>query len=313
MLMCHNRPSFLDKTHRFLFTEKHHRITYQHCCCISFGSRKEKKMFGESSFETNPSFEEGQEAAASTGANGRSNGFRPQNAPDADEERTAASNSSQESDVEPSFFIIPPQGNDIFRDQRRLPWEKISTAKNGTLEGSAGAAADTLLSITPSGTYNIFGAYRRDRLVRDIDTAGERGSDGHVAILKTLKRAGILIFIIDSKVSSSVADIMDSVQNVITHTRKVQRESTYKREFEEDVDFGKIPRGVCNVASKNQWCLLYRDPDGRLFNLTLAPYTTALAGRWEDVLQSFSVLQAVTILAVLSRSFSCSTSGTYIH
>jgi hypothetical protein len=270
-------------------------------------------MFGEQSFETNPSLEEGQGGRGRRLAASRNNGggsYRFQSQGAQDEELTAASHSSQQSEVEPSFFIIPPKENDNFQEQRRLPWEKNASAKNNNETN----AADAILSVTSSGTYNIFGAYRRDRLVRDIDTAGERGTDGHAAILKTLKRAGVLIFIIDSKVSGSVADIMDSVENVITHTRKMQRETNDNMEYEKkDGGDGRFTRAVYDVSNKNQWCLLYRDPDGRLFNLTLAPHTTALAGEWEGLLQSFSVVQALTILVVLSRSFSCSTSGKFLR
>jgi hypothetical protein len=278
-------------------------------------------MFGVSSFETNPSLDEGLElgndhdgqlgsAFGATEANGRNstNRSRSQNAAEVDDELTAASNTSHKSDAEPSFFIIPPNENCVFRDQQRtLPWERVSCAKNGTVKRSSGEATPgSILSVT----YNRFGAYRRDRLIKDIDACGESGSDGYAAILKTLKRAGILIFIVDSKVSGSIADIMDSIQNVITHTRKLQRESTHSIDCENNVDLGKIPRAVYSVSSKNQWCLLYRDLDGRLFNLTLAPHTAVLAETWEKLLQSFSVLQAVSILMVLARSFSCFTSGT---
>lgn len=279
-------------------------------------------MFGESSFETNPSLEEGDEQRHGRGSgarNGRNSSSRfrvQQNSHNVNEDLTAASNSSRESDAEPSFFIIPPKDNDIFREYKKaMPWEKIAAAKNsGVYEGSVVPdPGESILSVTSSGTYNMCGAYRRDRLVRDIDTAGERGSDGHAAILKSLKRAGVLIFIIDSKVSNSLSDMMESVHNVITHARKLQKESSYCVEYENDVDGGRIPKAVCDSVSKNQQCLLYRDPEGRLFNLTLAPHTTALAGTWEALQQSFSILQAMTILAVLPRSFSCSTTGKKNH
>jgi hypothetical protein len=291
-------------------------------------ARKEStKMFGGSSFDTNPSLEEGEEfghhdslhprfRASATGGNGRNstNWSRSQSTPQVDEELTAVSTTSHQSDVEPSFFIIPPLDTRMVRQQRILPWERVPCAKSGTMERSSNeAVAASILTEAPSGTYsNVLGGYRRDHLVRAIDGAGESGMDGHAAILKSLKRAGILIFIVDSKVSRSVADVMDSVHNVITHIRKLQRETPHMQEFYEvNVDDVCIPRAVYDVSSKNEWCLLYRDPDGRLFNLTLAPHTAVLAETWESLLQSFSVLQAVSILVVLARSFSCFTSGTY--
>lgn len=278
-------------------------------------------MFGESSFETNPSLEEGDEyrhgRSSTVRGGGRNSSSRyrvQQNTHDlVNEDLTdAASNSSRESDAEPSFFIIPPKDSDIFREQKKvMPWERATAAKtNGIYEGSiVPEPGESVLSVTSSGTYNMLGAYRRDRLFRDIDTAGERGTDGHAAILKTLKRAGVLIFIVDSKVSSSLSDMMESVHNVITHARKLRRESSDCMEYEDDVGDGRISKAVCDSSNKSQQCILYRDPDGRLFNLILASHTTALAGAWEALQQSFSVLQAMTILAVLSRSFSCSTMG----
>lgn len=245
---------------------------------------------GGDSFDINPGMEDGHEMEAD------------------EEDLTAASNSSDQSDMEPSFFIIPPQDDKVLlrESSKLLPWDRINSLGK---DGKGQFSGVEMLSVTSSGTYNVFGAYRRDRLLKEINMAGERGTDGHAAILKTLKRAGVMIFIVDSKVSSSVADIMESVHNVILHTRKVQKELDYEQEREEGSGAKGVPRAVCDTFAKNQWCLLYRDPDGRLFNLTLASHTTAQAGRWEGLLESFSVLQAVTLLAVLCRSFSCATSA----
>lgn len=56
---------------------------------------------------------------------------------------------------------------------------------------------------------------------------------------------------------------------------------------------------------ENQRCLLYRDENGRLFNLTLNNGCSGLAGTWKSLLLSFSGLQALVALTVLTRAFGC--------
>jgi hypothetical protein len=252
-------------------------------------------MYQDETFDINPSLEDHEHVDDSPA--------------EADEELTAASNSSHQSDIEPSFFIIPPHDSsdkDFRESFKHFPWDRIPGKGS---KGRLTASGVEMMSVASSAMYGRLGAYRRDRLIKEIDSAGGRGTDGHAAILKTLKKAGVMIFIVDSKMSSSVTAIMESVQNVILHTRKVQKESEHEQQREKQLGGTGVTRAVCDSFCKNQWCLLYRDPDGRLFNLTLAPHTTAQAGRWEELMQSFSVLQAVSLLAVLCRSFSCATSS----
>jgi hypothetical protein len=127
--------------------------------------------------------------------------------------------------------------------------------------------------------------YKRERLLEEIYAANRKGIAGHSAVLNTLKNTGIMIFIIDSKISSTTAGVMDSIRNVIHHISKE--------------DF---------TSSKR--CLLYRDHEGRFFNLTLASHTTAAVGKWKDLLQSFSGLQAMALLTILCRSFACVSQST---
>lgn len=56
---------------------------------------------------------------------------------------------------------------------------------------------------------------------------------------------------------------------------------------------------------KNQRCLLYRDENGRLFNLTLNNGCGGLAGTWKGLLVSFSGMQAMVALTILTRAFGC--------
>ena len=238
-----------------------------------------------------------------------------------DDDGTSVSNMSESSEVEPSFFIIPPRdlSTSVRHRRRAQPWER----KNG--DGNDGGNNDNL-SITSSASIFPETAYRRDRLMKDIDSAQDHGAEGYASILKTLKQAGIMIFIVDSKVSSTVSEVLESIQNVILHSRKVQRTNQLINEIGDKKD-GRIcgdgkgsngndhqrqgDKAVCNAFAKNQWCLLYRDPEGRLFNLTLAEHTAALAGQWQGLLQSFSVVQAMTLLSVLARNYSCTTEGKF--
>lgn len=133
--------------------------------------------------------------------------------------------------------------------------------------------------------------YKREKLTEDINEANHKGVAGHAAVLNTLKNTGAMIFIIDSKVSTTSADILDSVRNVLHHITKEERARP-----------GFSPKDA-------QRCLLYRDTDGRFFNLVLDDHSASLANDWECHLSAFSCLQAVSLAMVLSRSFSCITQG----
>ncbi|KAL7528459.1 hypothetical protein ACHAXR_002458 [Thalassiosira sp. AJA248-18] len=56
---------------------------------------------------------------------------------------------------------------------------------------------------------------------------------------------------------------------------------------------------------ENQRCLLYRDANGRLYNLTLNNGSSGLAGTWKSLLISYSGLQALVALTVLTRAYAC--------
>ena len=56
---------------------------------------------------------------------------------------------------------------------------------------------------------------------------------------------------------------------------------------------------------QNQRCFLYRDQNGRLYNLTLKNGCGGLAGSWMSGNTSFSGLQALVAMTVLSRVLPC--------
>lgn len=56
---------------------------------------------------------------------------------------------------------------------------------------------------------------------------------------------------------------------------------------------------------ENQRCLLYRDENGRLYNLTLNNGCSGLAGTWKSLMISHSGLQAMVAITMLTRAFGC--------
>jgi hypothetical protein len=269
--------------------------------------------FGIGSFETNPSIgiddytvELGQQTPDATAA--RSEERQSEGG------HTEDSCHSEQSSVIPSFFIIPPrETSDESVRQRRNQHQRL-----GEREGTDDRNLSPTSSTASNHTY--FRPYRRDEIVNEIDAANQRGGEGHAAVLKALKNAGVLIFIIDSKVSGSISEIMDSVRNVIFHSCRVQKINSSGKQLKSDVAEKQSDaqshqkeestrKVICDVFTQNQRCLLYRDPDGRLFNLTMASHTTAIAAQWEGLQKSFSVVQAVSLLVILMRSFSCPTAG----
>lgn len=58
-------------------------------------------------------------------------------------------------------------------------------------------------------------------------------------------------------------------------------------------------------GSKNARCFLYKDENGRLYNLTLNNGSGGLAGSWQSTNTSFSGLQALVAMTVLSRVLPC--------
>jgi hypothetical protein len=134
------------------------------------------------------------------------------------------------------------------------------------------------------GDYGQCRSYRRDQLIQEIDSANKRGLEGHADVLKTLRNARILVYIIDAKVCVKLTDVVDGILRVVDHVCR-------------DPEYQDHP--------SNQKCLLYRDYDGRLFNLVLTSDYSNLEGKWRGNFDSFSVVQAAALLTFLTRSLSC--------
>lgn len=92
----------------------------------------------------------------------------------------------------------------------------------------------------------------------------------------------------------------------------------------DSVDLSLLRQVVRHVAAsksdptksryENQRCLLYRDENGRLFNLTLDNGASGLAGTWKGISMAHSGTQAVAALAILTRAYACANvSGAFLH
>ena len=132
--------------------------------------------------------------------------------------------------------------------------------------------------------HGQFRSYRRDELIKEINSANNRGLEGHADVLQTLRNARILVYIIDAKVCVTLADIVDGIRKVVDHVCR-------------DLEYRDHP--------SNQKCILYRDYDGRLFNLVLTSEYSNLVGKWRGNLDSFSVVQAAALVTFLARVLSC--------
>eukprot|EP00536_Pseudo-nitzschia_multiseries_P000726 jgi/Psemu1/233957/estExt_Genewise1.C_90083 len=118
----------------------------------------------------------------------------------------------------------------------------------------------------------------------EIDCANKRGQTGHSEVLTTLRNARILVYIIDAKVCVTLAEVVDGIRRVVDHVRL-------------DPEYRDHPR--------NQKCILYRDFEGRLFNLVLTSEYSNMEGKWRGNLESFSVVQAAALFTFLTRSLAC--------
>jgi hypothetical protein len=150
---------------------------------------------------------------------------------------------------------------------------------------------ETIRRHSNHGQYGIlssyddeFRSYRREQLVKEIDSANKNGKQGHAEVLESLRNARILVYIIDAKVCVTLADVVNGIRRTIGHVIR-----------------DKEHRG----HPKNQKCLLYRDYDGRLFNLVLTSEYTNLEGTWKGNMESFSVVLATALVTFLVRSLSC--------
>ena len=118
------------------------------------------------------------------------------------------------------------------------------------------------------------------------------GMERRNAVIRSLQEMRVRVYVIEGKSIRNTQDILDHIRRVVGFVARENR-----------IHEKTGPLGY-------QRCLLYQDPDGRLFNLTLAKHAVGPAPRWEEYLDSFSGKEAMIALTVLCRSFPCATEGT---
>mmetsp|Transcript_17260 Transcript_17260/g.37777 ORF Transcript_17260/g.37777 Transcript_17260/m.37777 type:complete len:587 (-) Transcript_17260:115-1875(-) len=176
-----------------------------------------------------------------------------------------------------------PQSNENVRDSNPVDLDELEEEEQIRRYSNHGTwgVLESSRNNNHSGRYP---SYRREQLVKEIDSANKRGQGGHAEVLHTLRNARILVYIIDARTCVTLAEVVDGIRRLVDHMRL-------------DREHRKHP--------KDQKCLLYRDYDGRLFNLVLTSEYSNMEGNWRGNLESFSVVQAATLLTFLMRSMAC--------
>ena len=177
----------------------------------------------------------------------------------------------------------PPSGKNE-RDSNPVDLDELEEEEQTIRRYSNHGTWGMLQSYRNNDDSGRYPSYRRDQLIKEIDSANKRGQEGHAEVLETLRNARILVYIIDARVCVTLAEVVDGIRRLVDHMRL-------------DREHRKHPR--------DQKCLLYRDYDGRLFNLVLTSEYSNMEGKWRGNLESFSVVQAATLFTFLTRSMAC--------
>jgi hypothetical protein len=199
-------------------------------------------------------------------------------------DRTRDSNSTEQNDSKDD--IDPVTTLPSFISEDFLPGE-FSGEGHEVVEKSPGFPT---ISCELKNGHWICQPYKREVLAQQVDS-NSPGSGRRTAIIGTLRDMGVKVFIIDSNSVASTKELLRHVKRVIgfvAHENRVLSKTG--------------PLGF-------QRCLLYQDRQGRVFNLLLAKHSVGPAATWQQYLDSFSGLQAMAALTIISRSFPCVVEG----
>lgn len=152
---------------------------------------------------------------------------------------------------------------------------------------------ETMDSCDLKDGYWVCQPYKQEIIQQQLD-ANSPGANRRTAIIGSLRDLGVKVFIIEAKSIDSTADILHHVKRVVGF---VARENRILSQASGAPGLGF------------QRCLLYQDRYGRLMNLTLASHAAGPTAKFTDYLDSFSGLEAMVALTVLSRSFPCAMEG----
>jgi hypothetical protein len=137
--------------------------------------------------------------------------------------------------------------------------------------------------------------YNKTELLEEQISSTKPGMERRDAVIRSLQEMRVRVYVIQQDKSiRNTKDILDHIRRVVGFVARENR-----------IHEKTGPLGY-------QRCLLYPDPEGRLFNLTLAKHAVGPASKWEEYLDSFSGKEAMIALTVLCRSFPCATEGMHL-
>lgn len=134
----------------------------------------------------------------------------------------------------------------------------------------------------------LFKREKLDLILKDASLVSTARRD---AVFKMLERMGIKTFIVVSGPDDDAIEIIQRIRDVIQFVSRLRRSH-------------KKPTLQC--------CLLFQDTDGLLYNLTLPKHVEGSSSQFQASLNSFSGVQAMAGIAVLTRSFPCFASCKYL-
>lgn len=112
----------------------------------------------------------------------------------------------------------------------------------------------------------------------------EPGTTRRTAVIETLRKLGIKVFVIEALSVKNNRDVVEHVEHVVDWVAQDNTMSIDNR-----------PLGF-------QRCLLYQDEEGRLFNLVLSSHRIGPAMKWREYFQCFSCRKALAAFVILCRS-----------
>lgn len=129
---------------------------------------------------------------------------------------------------------------------------------------------------------------------------------------------GVKVYVIDSASTANANEVLQHVKRVIGYvsTESRIRHGTTSTNTNNNSNNYNSGGGGINAVSSNdasttlnnnsfQRCLLYLDGQGRLYNLTLSNHSIGPTSRYMEYLTTFSNMEAIIALTILSRSAPC--------
>eukprot|EP00522_Entomoneis_paludosa_P007692 CAMPEP_0172439572 /NCGR_PEP_ID=MMETSP1065-20121228/508_1 /TAXON_ID=265537 /ORGANISM="Amphiprora paludosa, Strain CCMP125" /LENGTH=542 /DNA_ID=CAMNT_0013188271 /DNA_START=17 /DNA_END=1645 /DNA_ORIENTATION=- len=189
----------------------------------------------------------------------------------------------------------------------------LHNTNNNTEVVRRGSGFDSVHSeMIPKNGFYICKPYKKEIIAQQLND-NSPGANRRMAIIGALRDLGVKVFIIEAKSIQTTADILHHVQRVVGFVARENRTYRYNPLDMETIADDEEYTQATTASLGFQRCLLYQDKTGRLFNLMLTPHAMGPAYKFEEYLDTFSNVQAVSILAVLTRAFTCMMEGDTIN